>query len=353
MIAFCLAVASALTAQTPTDLPTPEPDPVWSEREVLAMGTRLLTRVRAPSRDEGLEILQEVHETVQRVEALLSTWRDDTELARLNRSPVGRPEPADPGLLALLVEVLEWPRATDGAFDPRTGALVDAWDLRGEGRRPSDEELEKALGASGPRALALDPVRGTITRLRAGAWVDPGGFGKGAALRRAEEHLRTTGTNHALLDFGGQILALGGPDGGWEVSVAHPARRHEAAALLRVSDRSVATSGASVRFVRVGGEPLGHIVDPRTGIPVSPWGSVTVVADDPMTADVLSTALFVLGAEEALRWAEGREEYGVLVLEEGPGGLTVRWNRGMEAHLARVPSKDSGKIHTSEKERIR
>lgn len=306
------------------------------------MGTTLRARVHATTRGRGLEILEGVRRVVDEAEDLLSTWRQDTELSRLNRAPVGEAQPVSEELLALLREARDWSEATGGAFDPVIGALVDAWDLRGEGRRPTPEELEAARAASGFGVLRLDPAGSTVTRLLQAAWLDSGGFGKGVALRRAARWLRSLGIGEGILDFGGQILALGGPEGGWEVAVAHPARREDAVALLRVSDRSVATSGASERFVNVAGEVVGHVLDPRTGEPVPPWGSVTVVAEDPVAADVLSTALFVMGPEEALRWAEGRQRYGVLVLTNGPRGVHARWNRGLTPYLVRAPLNDAG-----------
>jgi thiamine biosynthesis lipoprotein len=115
--------------------------------------------------------------------------------------------------------------------------------------------------------------------------------------------------------------------------VAHPSRRHEPAAYLLVRDRAVSTSSQSERGVTIHGRRIGHVVDPRSGEPVAPWGSVTVVAEDPVAADILSTALLVLGPEEALRWAGRRSDFGVLVLVEREGRALPRWNEAMERYL--------------------
>jgi thiamine biosynthesis lipoprotein len=152
----------------------------------------------------------------------------------------------------------------------------------------------------------LDPSASAVTRRDTLAWLDTGGFGKGAALREAGRLLRSRGVRSAILNFGGQVLALGQDERGaaWPVPVAHPSRRHEPAVRLLLRDRSVSTSSQSERGVTVNGRRLGHIVDPRSGEPVAPWGSVTVVAEDPVAADILSTALLVLGPDAALIWAE-------------------------------------------------
>lgn len=300
------------------------------------MGTRLYVGVAAPSREEALSATERVLAEIRRLEGVLSSWTADSEIGALNHAPPGEAVALSPELWSLLGEAFLWRERSGGAFDPSVGALVDAWDLRGEGRRPSASELAAALAASGRGAVHVDSTARTMTRASAAGWLDTGGFGKGTALRAAERILREEGVTAALLDFGGQVLALGEPEpgrGGWEVPVAHPARRGEPAAALRVRDASAATTAQSERFVAVGDDRFGHVLDPRTGLPVKPWGSVTVVAPDPMLADILSTALFVLGPDEGMRWAEGLgEEVGVLFLEDREGEVSARWNSVFERY---------------------
>ncbi|MBW3534777.1 MAG: FAD:protein FMN transferase [Gemmatimonadetes bacterium] len=303
------------------------------ERVAWVMGTRLRVVVDASSRTEAAGAAEAALREIERVDALLSTWDPASAMAGINDAEVGRAVPADPELIDLLCEAEGWARRTDRAFEPAVGALVDAWDLRGDGRRPSASELERALGASGAGAVRADRRRGTVVRVAAGAWIDTGGFGKGAALRSAGRILDSLNVPDALLDLGGQVLVVGDGGGdGWSLDVAHPARRHEAALRLRVRDVSVATSGASERWVEVEGERLGHLLDPRSGQPVPAWGSVTVVAADALAADALATALFVLGPDAALAWARDRDE-GVLIMENEGGRALPRWNRAMEPWL--------------------
>ena len=299
------------------------------------MGTTLRVAVAAADRADGITAIEDVFAAVRRLEGVLSTWRDDSEVAALNRAEPGRPMRLSAELFGLLVEVAEWSRATSGAFDPAIGPLVDAWGLRGTGRVPSDGELAEALRASGLGRFELSGATASATRHDARAWLDTGGFGKGAALREAGRLLRARGIDAAVLNFGGQVLALGADEGGktWSIPVAHPSRRDESATRLQVRDRSISTSSQSERGVAVNGRRLGHIVDPRSGEPVTAWGSVTVVTEDPVVADILSTALLVLGPEEALRWAERRSDVGVLVLVEREGRVVPRWNRELERYL--------------------
>lgn len=316
---------------------------VWVEREAYLMGTTLRVRVAASQREAGIAAIEAVFAEVRRLDDLLSTWRDDTELARLNRSPIGVPLRASPELLSLLLEARAWSLKTGGAFDPTVGPLIEVWDLRAKGRRPSAAELRRAVSASGVHGFTFDADAGVIRRLDPAAWIDEGAFGKGAALRAARESLLGSGIRSALLDFGGQLVAVGSEESGrgWMVGVAHPSRRDEPAALIRLGDASAATTSDSERFVEVAGERIGHILDPRTGLPVAAWGSVTVVAEDPVTADVLSTALFVLGPTRAMSWVRDHEGVAVLFLEETERGLRARWNDAMAPLLVWIAGKES------------
>ena len=325
-----LALAAPVAAQAPyttagTAAPTAAaPAPMeLAEREAYVMGTRLSVRVEAPRAGVMAEAALEA---VREVEDLLSSWRADTELSALNRSPVGEAHGVSPELMAVLEEVSAWVERTSGAFDPAVGALVDAWELRGEGRVATAAARAAALEATGWDRLVVSPSSGTVTRTADGVWLDAGGFGKGLALREAARALRDAG-GRGVLNFGGQVMAVGTPA---RVGVAHPAARDVAVAELVLRDASASTTAASERFIEVDGERYGHVLDPRTGMPVRPWGSVTVVAEDPMVADLLSTALFVMGPEAALEWSAARPE-GVLVVT-GSGG--VRTNGAMARWLA-------------------
>jgi thiamine biosynthesis lipoprotein len=226
--------------------------------------------------------------------------------------------------------------ATGRAFDPTVGALVDAWDLRGAGRVPSPAVLAEALNAVGGSAFSLDAAAGTVTRHHRRAWIDTGSFGKGAALRSVRRVLEGHGVRRAVVDFGGQLLVVGGAEEarGEEVLVAHPRHRDSPVCRLVVRDASVSTTSNSERFLVVEGEELGHVIDPRSGRLSPSWGSVSVVSRDPLAADALSTALFVMGPEEGARWASTLTDIGVLFLEAGDGAPIPTWNAALERSLA-------------------
>ncbi|HUG42336.1 MAG TPA: FAD:protein FMN transferase [Longimicrobiales bacterium] len=316
------AIAPAAVAQAPR--PADLSDTPAVEREAFVMGTRLGVRVSGPAAAAAAEAALRA---ARGADDLLSTWRADAELAAVNAAPAGEARRLSPELVGVLSEVAPWVARTGGAFDPAVGALVDAWGTRGEARVPTAAELAAALAATGWSRVRLDASAGTLVRGPAALWLDAGGFGKGLALRRAAAELESRGAR-GLVNFGGQVAVIGGPE---RIGVAHAAERERPIAELVVADASVSTTSSSERG--------GHVLDPRTGRPVPGWGSVTVVAEDALVADILSTALFVMGADAALAWA-AHEPYGVLVQELTSEGVRVRSN----AALARWVPDEEGSV---------
>ncbi|HEX9163336.1 MAG TPA: FAD:protein FMN transferase [Thermoanaerobaculia bacterium] len=210
-----------------------------------------------------------------RIERMLSTWRDDSELVRVNRGQAASPE-----LRGLLDSVIAWRERTGGAFEPQVRPLIDAWRTRADGALPSHDAIEGALAS-----------------IRSGrAAFEEGGFGKGYALDRM---LSVVDAPRAMINFGGQIAVRGD----YRVAIADPEQRDVATVNVTLRDASLSTSSGSEKSFVVNGRRFTHIIDPRTGEALPPRGSVSVIARDALTADVLSTALYVMGPDEGLRWA--------------------------------------------------
>lgn len=331
-----LQVAADPPARAPAMEDGTRSGPTWVEREAFLMGTRLRVELAAPSRDAGFRAASAAFEAVEAAEARWSSWRRDTDLARLNRAEPGSARSLPSPMARILAGLERWRALTGGAFDPAVGPLIHAWGLRADGRTPGPEELERARAASGLDHFRIDTVRATVTRLRAGAWLDAGAFGKGLALSRARNRLESAGVEAALLDFGGQLVAWGsgpGRTGCWTAGVADPGSRDVAAATMELCDASASTTSGSERFAVVDGEVRTHVMDPRTGRPAPAWGSVTVVHPDPMTADLLSTALFVMGPEEGLSWARETGTAALFLKPRDGGALRASTTREMERHL--------------------
>ena len=299
------AVAAALLCLGAAACQRP-PAPVRVERTVVLMGTAATFVAAAADRAAALARVERMVRVVEVTEAELSTWRDDSALSALNRQPVGAPLSVSPPVCELLGRLEGWRRATAGAFDPAIGSLIDAWGLRAAGRRPDAEELRAAVARAGWPLLGFDREACTVAR-QADATLDAGGFGKGEALDR----VRAAESGHSgawLIDFGGQVAVSGGvADSVWPVALAHPTRRGTPVAEVSLAGGSLATSAGSERTITLdAGVRVGHILDPRSGVPINRSASVTVWHEDAFTADVLSTALYVMGPDAGLEWAASR-----------------------------------------------
>ena len=320
-----LAAAACGLGPAPGGEPAPggNPPPQRIERTVYLMGTPARFVAEAGDRRAGLERLERMVQVVEATEAELSTWRDDSVLSGVNRQAIGVPEPVPAATCELLGRVAAWRDATDGAFDPAVGRLAEAWGLRGGAPPRGDPGAPDA--PAGLHHLQLDRGACAVTRL-ADVTLDAGAFGKGEALDRVGR--ADSGAGGAwLIDFGGQVAVSGpGAAGPWLVDVAHPERREEPAAALRLDAGSLATSGPSARDLRTGdGARIGHILDPRTGRPVTRRASVTVWHQEAFVADVLSTALYVMGPDAGLTWAEARGVAAAyLIAERPPGAVRLR-----------------------------
>lgn len=226
-----------------------------------------------------------------RIEAFLSTWRD-SELSRLNRSGSGN---VSSELAALLRTAMSWQARTGGAFNPLVAPLVKAWRTRDAGALPNARVIADAIDRMSPANVSFDP-NGAV-RLSNGAEFEEGGFGKGYAIDRLLAKIDAT---PVVINFGGQL----GVRGSAAVSIADPERRDTPVIGFTMRDGSLSTSSGSERAFEVAGRRFSHIFDPRSGEALPARGSASVICSDALTADILSTALYVMGPDEGLRWAE-------------------------------------------------
>ena len=260
------------------------------------------------------QALSLAEQELYRLDALLSAQNPGSEIARLNG---GSDDPVSEETVQLVARALEAATLTEGAYDPTVGALMELWGF-GTDRAavPAPEQIARALEKTGWEQVTLTGNRLTMPE---GFRLDPGGIGKGYAAACAKTILRESGVKSALLSLGGNISVLGAkPDGDdWVIGIQDPEDAASSFALVRVQDAAVVTSGGYQRYFEEGGVRYGHILNPATGRPAEKGLlSVTVVCKDDIMADALSTALYVMGAEQAEAfWRECRLEFECIVMD--------------------------------------
>jgi thiamine biosynthesis lipoprotein len=284
----------------PPDTPTPTPAPPFQRTRSL-MGTIVSITVVAAPESQAAPAVDAAFAKIAALEEVLSEWRPDSEISRINAAAGGAPVKVGPDTMAVIKAGLEVSAWSDGAFDLSWAAMRGLYLFQpGEERIPTATEIKDRLRLVGYRDIVLDPKASTVALRRAGMKLGTGGIAKGYALDRAAEVLKLAGIENYMLFGGGQVQVSGRRDGRpWRVGIQHP-RRDDYFAFVESTGGSISTSGDYEHaFVR-DGRRWHHIIDLKTGYPVDHTSSVTLVADSGVYADALSTAVFVLGPKRAL-----------------------------------------------------
>ncbi len=265
----------------------------------------------------GADDVQAVQSLVTGLEQMLSVTDEHSELFRLNAD--GQAALSE-DTLNILQQTLVLSARTRGALDPTLYPVVRLWGFTtGSYRVPSEPEIAEAMAAVGTEHVFID---GSAVTLTDGAMLDFGAVAKGYAAQKAADELIARGAAAAILSFGGNVQTLGSkPDGtSWQIDVRDPFDETRAAATLSLTgSHAVVTSGGYQRYFEADGVRYHHIFDPQSGAPAqSGLASVTIVADDGLLADGLSTALYVMGLEDAAAlWRESDDFEAVLITDGG------------------------------------
>lgn len=240
-------------------------------------------------------IAADAFDFIDRLEAQLTVYRDNSETSRLNRIAHQAPVPVEPKLFELLQQCVTISQQTGGAFNITSGPLIKAWGFyRRQGRVPTDAELSAAMACVGMDKIVLDHASKTVRFTMPGVEINLGSIGKGYALDRVGEWLRHQRDIHDVLLHAGtsSVLAIG--DREWQVGVKHPdeATRHT---TISLKNQAMATSGSSYQHFEHEGKKLGHLIDPRSGRPIVELSMATALAPTAAEADALATAFFVMG----------------------------------------------------------
>lgn len=267
-----------------------EQKPIYKEARFL-MGTI----VEVTSEDSRAATI--VFNEIARIENLLSKYKEYSEVTHLNRQGNLRPSPET---IFIIKKSKEFWQITGGAFDITAAPLVDLWGFTNrEYRVPENSEINRAFKLVGSDKIIIDEKNNLIKFKLKGMKVDLGGIAKGYAVDCAVKKLKEAGVKSALINAGGQIYCLGDNRGRfWKVAVQNP-RGKGCVEYIELKDKAVATSGDYEQYFKVGEKRYSHIIDPKTGSPTeSGVISVTVVADDGLTVDAMSTSIFILGKDK-------------------------------------------------------
>lgn len=317
-LGVCLWPSSDLTGQSL----------VRHEATRMSMACLYAIEAYGPDAERLRRVVEDAFDEVDRIDRLMSHYKADSAVSRLNREAAHQPVAVDAELFDLIAAAAHYNRESRGAFDITVGPLMKAWGFfRGEGRVPSAEALAAARRLVDGRHVILDSAARTIAFDEPGVEIDLGGIAKGYAVDRAAALLRERQIGSALISAGGStIYAVGAPPErpAWDVTVADPVDRGKTALTVQLKDRALSVAGSSEKSFESSGVTYSHILDPRSGKPVQGVLSVAVLSSTGTAGDALDNALFVLGPEgsgEYLRRLPGTEA--IFFLPATPRGWTV------------------------------
>ena len=297
-------------------------DPLWGE----TMGTRYSIQFgHSVDRAARADLQTSIEADLERINRLMSTWRDDSEISRFNAHDSTEWFAVSAETVRVVEAALAVSGLSEGAFDITAAPLIAVWgfdtDLPGQAI-PDDAAIAAAQRRVGAHLLAVRDDPPALRKLQAGVSVDLSAIAKGYAVDRLAARIAAAGVRDFLVEIGGELCTRGiNADGRpWTIAIENPAPERAPPALVRPGYRCVATSGDYRNFFEIDGRRYAHVIDPRTGAPVAhALASVTIVADDAMSADAWATAVLVMGPERGLELARRYNAAALLIIRDGDG----------------------------------
>jgi len=300
-----------------------------------AQGTMYHVAYVAPVGHDSAEMQRRVEEELQRIDRLYSNYRDDSVVERFNAFRSMTPVEVGSEMVGLVERGRQVNAASHGCFDPTIVPLAALWrDAAESGKPPGEIELERVRGWVGiDRLEAVDATR--LRKRHPDLALDLSAIAQGASLGRLGGILEADGITAYMIEIGGEIIVRGSRPGNkpWRIAVLDPGLRDrmlpEIITHAEDAALTIATSGTYFRRIEIDGQSYSHVIDARTGRPVTHDSvSVTVVHVDPALADAWSTALLCLGSEDGRAVAAERDLAALFILRDGRIETTPAWPGG-------------------------
>lgn len=287
----------------------------WHSRAEAIMGTEVRVELWHEDATSARAAIGAVMDEMHRIDALMSPFKPNSELSRINREAAQKPITISQEMFDLISRSLEFSKLSGGAFDITFSSVGYLYDYR-EHIKPSDAEIAKALPGVNYRHLQLDRKRRTIHFARSGVRIDLGGIAKGYAVDNCIALLKKRGITNAIVTAGGDSRLLGDRRGRpWNVGIRDPRRRDDVVMVLPLMDVAISTSGDYERYFEADGVRHHHIINPKTGKSASGVRSVTVIGPDGVTTEGLTKSVFVRGPEAGMRLIETIPNVDAIVID--------------------------------------
>lgn len=267
----------------------------------MCLDTIVTVTCYADSREQANTAAKAAISEVQRIELLLSAYIETSDIYQINQNAAKSPVKVSDETLNVISKALDFCKKTNGAFDITVKPLVELWNIKAQNPQvPTNEQITSALEKVDYRMVKIE--NGCVSFEKEGMKIDLGGAAKGYAADMVCKVLKSHNIKNALIDLGGNIYAMGKSESKtpWKIGLQDPDKeRGEHFYVLELSDKTCVTSGSYERYFQKDGKTYHHILDPETGYPAEGnLLSVSVAGNSSFEADMLSTAIFVMGTEE-------------------------------------------------------
>ncbi|MGN0351701.1 MAG: FAD:protein FMN transferase [Roseburia sp.] len=286
-----------------------------ASQEIFAMDTYMTVTAYGTEAEEAVE---EAIAEIERLDALLSTGSETSEVTKLNQEGGGAMSEEVEYLVERSLELWE---SSYGVFDIAIYPLMKEWGFADENYHvPTEERLQELLPLTDASQLKYDAQTHSISYEKEGMMIDLGGIAKGYTSTKIMDIFRKHDIVSGLVNLGGNVQVYGAKTDGsnWRVAIQSPTDAGSYLGVLSTKDRAVITSGGYERYFEEDGKTYHHIIDPATGYPAeNGLISVTIVSADGTLADGLSTSLFIMGKEKAIAyWQEHQTEFEMILMTE-------------------------------------
>ena len=256
---------------------------------------------------------------IKRIEKLISSWDVESQTSDINRNAGVKPVVVDKELYNLIYRCIKVSDLTNGAFDISFASMDRIWNFDGQVHHaPSPPAIQAAKEKIDYTKIELSREDVSVYLQESGMKIGFGGIGKGYAANRAKSIMTNMGIKNGVVNASGDLMAWGKRADGtpWKIGITDPKDHSKMIAWLEVNDGSVVTSGNYEKFLIMNGKRYAHIIDPRTGFPVSGIKSVTIVCPDPELGDALATAVFVMGVDAGMELINDLKGVEVLIVND-------------------------------------
>lgn len=296
------------------------------------MGT--FVEIEAGSDQTGvIEIVESAFSEIKRIEYTLSKYLRESEISRINRSAGLFPVEVNLEVFKLLEESVKFSHLTNGAFDISVGAIMELWGLAQKRNIiPADDQIRQACLTAGYTNISLNCRGRTVFFKNPDTKIDLGGIGKGYAVDKAIDILKKNRIKKALINAGGNIFCL--DEDYSNIGIKDPLEPDEIITAVFLKDKAISTSANYERSFSIGDKGYGHLVDPETGYPAS--GnilSVSIISSSAKIADILSTAVFILGEEQGMKLIENTDDAEGIIIVKGDRKPGLRISSGLNKNF--------------------